>query len=118
MRAILTTLMFISILVFFAAPASAATLVPETSAGSPDTSYENVIAVLNSLVKTVLRIAGFLVIIVIVYHGVRMATAGSNETVYGDARKGLNWAIVGALVIFGVYTIIATVEGLVNSVSR
>jgi hypothetical protein len=115
MRLILALSAIIGVLIFFSAPAGAAELLGNT--GGSGLTYDRVVSSLNNLVEVVLRIAGFIVVIVILYYGARMALAGGDDAAYSAARHGLNLALVGALIIFGVYTIIATVEGLVNDVS-
>jgi uncharacterized membrane protein YuzA (DUF378 family) len=81
-------------------------------------TYENFRGVVKNLVNFILQIASFAATGAVVYFGFRMVIAGSDATAYADARKGLNWSLVGAFVIFGVYTIIATVRGAVDSIGR
>ena len=94
--------------------AMAATPEPLGNTGDGFT-YDKLIEVANRLVQFILRVAGFAVVGVIVYYGVRMVIAGNDAAKYAEARKGLNYALIGALVIFGVYTIIATIQGAVES---
>src|SRR5512133_1584063 len=72
-------------------------------------AYQKVLDTLDNLVSFVLRMAGLACVAVIIYFGVRMVLAGGDDAVYATARKGLNYALLGALVIFSTYTIIATV---------
>ncbi len=78
-------------------------------------TYAKLVQIVERLVSFILKVAALAVVITIVYFGVRMVMAGSDTGAYAEARKGLNWALIGALVIFGAYTIIATVKGAVES---
>lgn len=77
-------------------------------------TYDQVLDVVERLLSYITDMAVIAVVVAIVYYGVRMATAGGNPTAFNEAKKGLGLAAVGALLIFGVYTIIATVNYAVN----
>jgi len=81
-------------------------------------TWAKVQTALASLVQNILVLAGLAATGAIVYYGVLMATAGSNTDRYSRARKGLIYAAIGTIIIFGVYTIIATVRGAVNSIGH
>ena len=99
---------------------SSVALAAQTPTPTPATgmTYKKMLGILDNIVGFILRMAGFASMGVIIYFGVRMLLAGGDPTVYAAARKGFNWALVGTLVIFGVYTIIATTKGAVESLSR
>ncbi len=79
-------------------------------------TWQHVLDVINNLVAFLLRVAGLGVTVVIVYNGFRMVIAGSDASAYAKAPKRLIWALLGAVIIFGAYTIIATIRGGVDSI--
>jgi hypothetical protein len=81
-------------------------------------TYQRLITIANELVKIALRIVGVIGVIMVVWFGLRMVMSRGDATKYGEARKGLLWSLVGLLVIFGVWTIIATIQGAVRSVGN
>jgi len=78
-------------------------------------TYEQFRNVLYGLSETIINLGGILTGAAIIYYGFRMAFARENESAFLSARKGLTWAILGGLVIFGVWTIINTIHGAVDS---
>ncbi len=79
-------------------------------------TYEGLINTVYYLLQAVLQIADLAAVAAVVYYGIRMAIARGDATKFNDARKGLIYTIIGALIIFGVYTILATVRGAVGSI--
>ena len=108
----------ITILILVAALAAA---LPVSAAFSPVPSpssgmtYERVIEIVDRVVGFILQMSGIAATVVTIYYGIRMVMAGGDEAAYANARKGFTWALIGSLVIFGVYTIIATVQNAANS---
>lgn len=111
-----TIIVLVTVLAIVVSFTSIAIAAPTST--STGMTYQKMLDILDDIVVFVLRMAGFAAIGVIVYFGVRMLLAGGDQTKYAEARKGFNWALVGTLVIFGVYTIIATIRGAVESVGR
>ena len=70
------------------------------------------------LLQNILVVAGLAATGAVIYYGVMMATARDNATQFNSARKGVLYAALGALIIFGVYTILSTVRGAVNSIGQ
>lgn len=79
-------------------------------------TYQRLVTIANELVKIALRIIGVIGVIMVVWFGLQMVMSRGDATKFGEARKGLLWALVGLLVVFGVWTIIATVQKAVESV--
>lgn len=79
-------------------------------------TWDRVMYVIYNLLQNILFVAGLAAVGAIVYYGVLMATARDNADRFNGARKGVLWSMLGALIIFGVYTILATVRGAVGSV--
>ncbi len=81
-----------------------------TSIGDLDTNFtiQRVELIITTLVCWFARIAVIGLVVMMVFYGVQMVWSGGNENRYTSARKGFGWSLVGALVIFGAYTIVAT----------
>lgn len=80
--------------------------------------FDRVVAVLNYLVESALLLAGFLAVGAIVWYGLRMATAGGDATAFSKAKSYLIKACIGALIIFGVYTIINSIGGAADTLTK
>lgn len=78
--------------------------------GNIDTEFtvERVMAILTGLVCWFSRIVVIGLVAMIVFYGVQMIWSGGNPTTYGSARKGFWYSVLGAVVIFGAYSIVAT----------
>ncbi len=80
-----------------------------------DLTFDRVIGILTSFTCWFTQIALLLTVGAIVVYGLQMAISRDNVEMFTKAKKSLGWAIVGAFVIFGVYTIIATVANAVGA---
>jgi len=60
-------------------------------------------------------VASLAVVVILVWYGLQMVFARGDPTKFSSAKKGLTTALVGAVVIFGVWTIIATVHYFVGA---
>ena len=74
-----------------------------------DLTIQGVFGIITGLACWFTRFALILMVIYIVYYGIRFMMAQGNETKVGEAKKAFTWGLVGVLVILGTYTIIATV---------
>lgn len=83
-----------------------------------DFTYQRLVTVAGELVKFALRILGFIGVILIVWYGLRMVISRGDATKFSEARKGLLYALGGLVIVFGVWTIIATVQRAVQSVGN
>lgn len=81
-------------------------------------SYDNVVASLNYVVSNVLLLGGFIAVGAIVYYGLLMTLSKGDPTKFNEAKGWLIKACIGAAIIFGVYTIIATVQGAARSIGQ
>lgn len=84
--------------------------------GSPgrDITFDTVLNIIRGFSCYVAQVAGILFIGAILFYGVLMVVSQGNPEKFGAAKKGLGWAIVGGLVIVGVYVIISTVASAVG----
>jgi hypothetical protein len=80
-----------------------------------DLSIQRVMSILVGLACWMTRIGVIICIIGIAFYGIMFLTAQGSPEAYGKAKQGLTWGIVGVLVIFGTYTIIASVAVFVGS---
>lgn len=81
-------------------------------------SYDGVVASLNYVVENVLLIGGFIAVGAIVYYGLLMTLSKGDPAKFTAAKGMLIKACIGAAIIFGVYTIIATVRGAARSIGH
>lgn len=81
-------------------------------------TYDRLVNVLNYLVTNALILGGLIAVAMIVYYGFRMAISRDNASAFTAARDHLVQACIGAALIFGVYTIIATLYGLTHSIGQ
>jgi hypothetical protein len=61
------------------------------------------------------RVSITILVIMISFYGIMFMTARGDQTRFDNAKKSFMWGIVGALVILGTYTIIATVANAVGA---
>lgn len=83
-----------------------------------DFTYEKLVDIAEGLVNLLLQMLELVAVGAIVWYGLQMVLSRGDAAKFSKAKKGLGLAIVGALVIFGVYTIIATIRGGVQSVGQ
>ncbi len=85
--------------------------------GAPgiDLTLDKLLNIINGLACWLTDFALILIVVAIVFFGVKFLISQGDPGKIGDARKGLTWAVVGTLVILGTYTIIATVTNAINS---
>lgn len=89
------------------------------SAGNTGTfTYDRLVGILNYLVTNALILGEMVAWGAIVYYGVRMAMSKNDATQYGNARKALIKACIGAALIFGVYVVIATVQNAAQTLTN
>jgi hypothetical protein len=80
--------------------------------------YDSLRRSMYFVLATILRIAGLAAVVAVVFYGAKMAFAGGDAAKFSEAKKSLLYALLGAVVIFGIYTILATVRGAVDSATR
>lgn len=85
--------------------------------GAPgvDLTIQRVFDIFSTLICWFAQIAELIIIGAIIVYGIQMVLSRGNPEKFGEARKSLTFAVIGALVIFGVYTIIATVANAVGA---
>ena len=77
-------------------------------------TIQSVFGIITGLACWFTRFALILVVIYIVFYGIKFMMAQGNETKYGEAKKSFTWGLVGVLVILGTYTIILTVADFIG----
>ena len=81
-------------------------------------TYDRLVSMLNYLVREVLLLGGFLATAAIIFYGFQMAISRGDAGAFGKAKNNLIKAALGAVIIFGVYTIIATVQGAAQTLTQ
>jgi len=81
-------------------------------------TFDRLVNILWYLVENALLLGGFLAVGAIVYYGTRMALARANAAEFSANKDALIKAVIGALMIFGVYTIINTVQGAAGTLTK
>lgn len=81
-------------------------------------TYDKVVASLNYLVTNALLVGGFIAVGAIVYYGFRMTMSKGDPGAFTTARDHLVQACIGAAIIFGVYTIIASLYAFTHSIGQ
>jgi hypothetical protein len=87
---------------FFAEPASAASLLNPLGTDDPT-------VVVSRIIRSILGIVGVIALLVIIYGGFEMLTSGGNQDRITRGRDAILWAFIGLLVIFGSYGILQAV---------
>ena len=81
-------------------------------------TWDRLVGILNYLVDTALALGAFVAMAAVVYYGMRMSISRAEPKAFTDAKAGLIKALIGAALIFGVYTVINTVQGAADTLTR
>lgn len=79
-----------------------------------DLTIDRVFGIIYGFACWLWSVSMFLLVIAIIWVGVRMMTSQANATAFTSAKTSFGHVIVGAIVIMGAYVIIATVAGAVG----
>lgn len=85
--------------------------------GTEDFTYDRVVRILFGLANFLMNIGLVIAVIAIVWFGIQIMTSGGNATRYQEAKKSIIWAVVGAAIILGINTILATIEAVITNQS-
>ena len=77
-------------------------------------TIQSVFGIITGLACWFTRFALVLMVVMIVFYGIKFMTSQGNPAKFGEAKTSFVWALVGVLVILGTYTIIATVANFVG----
>ena len=83
-------------------------------AGSTIT-LSDIVRLITTVVNYILIISGIVIVGVIVYAGIVMATSDANGARFKNGKAMLTNAVWGALVVFGVGIIVATISSVAQS---
>ena len=72
-------------------------------------TIQSVFGIITGLACYFTRFALVLMVVMIVFYGIKFMMSQGNQTKFDEAKKAFTWALVGVLVILGTYTIIATI---------
>lgn len=84
---------------------------PSVPAGRPF-SVDDIINIADSLADFLFTIGIVFVAIMLIWSGILYVTAGSDTTKVGSAKGIFKSALIGGLIIFGVSTILATLNAI------
>lgn len=79
-----------------------------------DLTIDEIKNIITGLACWLIDIALVLMVIAVVFYGIKFLLSQGDSGKIIDARKGLIWAIVGVAVILGTYTIIASVGNFIT----
>ena len=82
-----------------------------------DLTIQSVFGIITGLACYFTRFALVLMVVMIVFYGIKFMTSQGNPTKFGEAKTSFIWALVGVLIILGTYTIIATVANALGGAS-
>jgi Type IV secretion system pilin len=91
--------------------------VPLGNTGSAFT-YDRLVGIVEYLADTALLIAGTIAMGAVVYYGFMMTISKGDPGKFNEAKGHLIQAVIGAALIFGVYTVINTVQGAASSLTN
>lgn len=80
-----------------------------------DITIQSLFYIFEGLACWATRFVMIIMVVMIVWYGFQMMAAQGSDTRFKDARKNLNYAVIGIIVIMGAYTIIATVGNAINA---
>ncbi|MEX2090616.1 MAG: hypothetical protein WD989_00585 [Candidatus Paceibacterota bacterium] len=87
--------------------------------GVENFTIQRVFVIITGLACWFTRFALILMVVMIVFYGIKFMMSQGNQTKFDEAKKSFTWALVGVLVILGTYTIIATIaNGLGADISN
>lgn len=72
-------------------------------------TIQDVLEIITGLACWISSAALVLVVVAVIYYGIKFMMSQGDPTKLGDAKKAFLWGLVGIVVILGTYTIIATV---------
>jgi hypothetical protein len=102
-------------LLIFAIGLMVAPLIVLAQYGSEDAT--TIVCRALQVVKQIVAAIGFgIVIILIIIAGIKYITAGGDESKTSDARKGIQNALIGLVIVVSAYFLISLAQGLVSEV--
>lgn len=96
------------------APASALAATSSLPTGKAIT-LTDIVTLVTGVGTTLATIAGIVVVAVIIWAGITMATAGGDDKRFAKGKAMLWEAIIGAIVILGVGMIVATINSFATN---
>lgn len=81
-------------------------------------TYDRLVGLLNYLVQNALILGEVIAFAAIIFYGLQMTASRGDAAKFGKAKDALIKACIGAALILGVYTILATVQGAAQSLTH
>lgn len=83
-----------------------------------DFTYDRLVGIVRYLASTALILGGVLAMGAVVFYGFQMVMSKGDPTKVKSSRDNLIKAAIGAALIFGVFTVIKTIEGAANTLTN
>jgi amino acid transporter len=117
MKKPIKNLILIIFLAFLAFPVLAANPLDNLSTAAPDAiEGRNINQFIGSIIQTLLGVVGVIFLILIIYGGVTLMTAGGDTTKVQKSKDIITKAVIGLVIIMASYVIAYTIsESLIKS---
>lgn len=79
-----------------------------------DLSAQSVLNIVMGLTCWFSRVVALLMVLMIIFYSIQIMISRGDTEKFNSGKTGLQWAIVGAIIILGVYSIVATVANAVG----
>ncbi len=80
-----------------------------------DLTIQSLFGIIEGLACWASRFVIVFIVIMLIWYGIQFMTAQANTEAFNNAKKALNYAIIGIIVVLGANTIIATVAHAIDS---
>ncbi len=81
-------------------------------------TYDRLVGILERLAGYALMLGGLVAIAAVVFYGLMMVVSRGDATKFTAAKNNLIKAAIGALLVFGAYTVINTIEGAAHTLTN
>jgi hypothetical protein len=85
------------------------TLFASATAPGINLTIQDVLGILTGLACWFARVALTLIVVAVIYYGIRFLMAQGDPAKLTEAKRSFLWGLVGVAVVIGTYTIIATI---------
>jgi len=78
-------------------------------------TIQDLLRIFTGLACWISSVALVLMVIAVIYYGIKFMMSQGDPTKLGDAKKSFLWGLAGIAVILGTYTIIATIANALGA---
>ncbi|OGE74006.1 MAG: hypothetical protein A3I07_03760 [Candidatus Doudnabacteria bacterium RIFCSPLOWO2_02_FULL_42_9] len=101
---------YISLILLSLPSVAFAQIIPDRIPGLPGDQYSTVSNALTEIIQTVLVVVGLIAVAFLIYGGFRYITSAGNEETAESAKKTIQNAIIGLVVIILSYIIVVVIS--------